>query len=593
MQSYRGKYPSRNRYGLSLESESGSSDSDCSDCELMEGSFGKLHKEWEKASMKRKSNFCRDKSGLKDQANCVNDDVHSNMDAEGEKGAEQYSEASFQRKSSTNDSTKQNSAFVPTDDRELGSSSLNSGLRCSFMESDQKSGQESFPWFKPGLMERVHASRKKATRQFRGETFTKDPSSSSSGCQSFKHADGCSSSFHDEEQISYGPSFFPNEEQGDNRYHTTRACVMGKQKKYTGERLDPQGVNLSFNCKKTNLENEDVYLFKGQQSGVTHANNERVVPSEKCEEFSWTNSSCCVSHQKAHNAGAGFMEKEKPVSEEPMVSSSRPSYEVGAECGVAPEHNVGDAFDESILCNPEVSNEELGQVDKEKPDSDRIYEFDTECAETQSKQENPCSEELKRQVIGSTADSHLRNGRDPIHAQSDVVIPNVQNDIISKREKLKETVEYRRAMEEEWASRKRQLQIQAEEAQRLRKKRRAETIRLIEMERRQKQRLEEIRETQKKDEENMNLKEQLRVEVRKELHRLETTCIDMASLLRALGIHVGGNFHPLSNEVHAAYKRALLRFHPDRASKTDIRQQVEAEEKFKLISRMKEKFLLN
>jgi len=43
--------------------------------------------------------------------------------------------------------------------------------------------------------------------------------------------------------------------------------------------------------------------------------------------------------------------------------------------------------------------------------------------------------------------------------------------------------------------------------------------------------------------------------------------------------------------VHTAYKRALLRFHPDRASKTDIRQQVEAEEKFKLISRMKEKFL--
>lgn len=34
-------------------------------------------------------------------------------------------------------------------------------------------------------------------------------------------------------------------------------------------------------------------------------------------------------------------------------------------------------------------------------------------------------------------------------------------------------------------------------------------------------------------------------------------------------------------QVHAAYKRALLRFHPDRKSKTDVRQQVEAEEKFK------------
>lgn len=45
-------------------------------------------------------------------------------------------------------------------------------------------------------------------------------------------------------------------------------------------------------------------------------------------------------------------------------------------------------------------------------------------------------------------------------------------------------------------------------------------------------------------------------------------------------------------QVHSAYKRALFRFHPDRASRNDIRQQVEAEEKFKLISRMKEKFLL-
>ena len=51
--------------------------------------------------------------------------------------------------------------------------------------------------------------------------------------------------------------------------------------------------------------------------------------------------------------------------------------------------------------------------------------------------------------------------------------------------------------------------------------------------------------------------------------------------------------HPhLISQVHAAYKRALLKFHPDRASRTDIYHQVEAEEKFKLISRMKEKFML-
>uniref|UniRef100_A0A2P2MRV1 Uncharacterized protein MANES_01G025000 n=1 Tax=Rhizophora mucronata TaxID=61149 RepID=A0A2P2MRV1_RHIMU len=45
------------------------------------------------------------------------------------------------------------------------------------------------------------------------------------------------------------------------------------------------------------------------------------------------------------------------------------------------------------------------------------------------------------------------------------------------------------------------------------------------------------------------MKERLRGEVIKELHKLEMTCFDMASLLRGLGIHVGGGFHPLLPEV--------------------------------------------
>lgn len=47
----------------------------------------------------------------------------------------------------------------------------------------------------------------------------------------------------------------------------------------------------------------------------------------------------------------------------------------------------------------------------------------------------------------------------------------------------------------------------------------------------------------------MNLKEQLRVEIRKELNKLEMTCTDMASLLRGLGVQVGGGLFPMSPEV--------------------------------------------
>ncbi|KAK9046711.1 hypothetical protein V6N11_052592 [Hibiscus sabdariffa] len=166
---------------------------------------------------------------------------------------------------------------------------------------------------------------------------------------------------------------------------------------------------------------------------------------------------------------------------------------------------------------------------------------------------------------------------DALHDQVADAIVSCEKDMVIDREKLKETDEYKRAAEEEWASRQRELQIQAEEAQRLRKRKKAESMRVLDMERRQRQRLQEMRETQKKDEENMNLKEQLRMEVRKELSKLEISCIDMVSVLRNLGIPVGGGFYPLSNEIHEAYKRALLRFHPDRASKTDVRQQEDCE----------------
>ncbi|KAK1423200.1 hypothetical protein QVD17_18496 [Tagetes erecta] len=179
-------------------------------------------------------------------------------------------------------------------------------------------------------------------------------------------------------------------------------------------------------------------------------------------------------------------------------------------------------------------------------------------------------------------------------ATTDDDVP-VDNSIIGQREKLKETDEYKQALEQELLARQEALQIQAEEARQLRrlqKRKNAECLRLLDMERRQKQRVEEIREIQKKDEENMNLKEQYRAEVIQELKRLEVYCHDMASLLHGLGIRVGNGPVPLPHEVRAAYKRALLSFHPDRASGSDMRQQVEAEEKFKLISRMKEKFAL-
>ena len=57
----------------------------------------------------------------------------------------------------------------------------------------------------------------------------------------------------------------------------------------------------------------------------------------------------------------------------------------------------------------------------------------------------------------------------------------------------------------------------------------------------------------------MNLKEQLRVEIRKELDKLETS--DMATLLRDLGIKLGGDSDPLPHEVSWKYIYIYIYIH--------------------------------
>ncbi|XVF85761.1 hypothetical protein PTKIN_Ptkin17bG0143100 [Pterospermum kingtungense] len=301
------------------------------------------------------------------------------------------------------------------------------------------------------------------------------------------------------------------------------------------------------------------------------------------QEFSQVPSNCDPYPSDLQHGKTVPNGKEELQSKEPSMSIPKLSEEKQVDDGIAPfDFEIGTVFDESASVKTPLGGMPVGSsmnyCDREKV----AFEGSSWNNKTQIKQSFSIEEQ---------SNSKNTDERDTLNVQGVDAAVSGEKDVITDREKLKETDEYKRAEEEEWASRQRELKIQAEEAQRLRKRRKAESMRLLDMERRQKQRLEEMREIQKKDEENMSLKEQLRIEIRKELSKLELSCIDMASLLRSLGIPVAGGLRPMPNEINAAYKRALLRFHPDRAAKTDIHQQVEAEEKFKLISRMKEKFL--
>ncbi|BBN00952.1 hypothetical protein MPTK1_2g03350 [Marchantia polymorpha subsp. ruderalis] len=160
-------------------------------------------------------------------------------------------------------------------------------------------------------------------------------------------------------------------------------------------------------------------------------------------------------------------------------------------------------------------------------------------------------------------------------------------DLIALRERLKQTPEFMQADEQEWASRQQELQRQQLEAQKLRQRKRVEADRKLEMERKQKQRVQELRQNQMKAEKDMDEREQLRGQVRERLENLASRCSDLASLLRRLGVIVDGGNNPSDQQVNAAFKRALVKFHPDRVLDADPRRLVEAEETFKLINRTK------
>ncbi|PKI64454.1 uncharacterized protein LOC116211300 [Punica granatum] len=518
-----GKAPCRNRYGLSPESEDGLSESDCSDCEVLEGSFEELREQWEKAYSKRRHGSFNCRYGTEDQASTSNfhGGARTNVGVDYRDDfcpGDPISSFSTYNKDAGNLS-HDNDDHV--DFRERGCSQPDQENAC--LRSETKEQDQFVP---------VHGN---------GEETFRDKDQAHA---EHRNSSNNSMDFHCEDQSPKDAYWWFNME-GDKQDDCTGESSEESEERNTGASCPRSPV--SANC-----DDKEPDLNRSQAPGEANV-PERVLR----DRHDVSNSS---SPNETHYERAASYNEE--LLGDQSVQKSRLSDEIDETNGEID----GDLLRKSSAnCDPKESHEAA-------------------WGKPEHLVERTCS--MKDQDPFVTSTSKTKSNEETGGKGSLIT----QDSIINGREKLKETDEYRRAQEEEWASRKQQLQLQAEEAQRLRKKRRAETLRMLEMERRQKQRVEEVRKTQKKDEENMNLKEKLRAEIRKELTKLEMSCIDMPSLLRGLGIHVESSSVPL--EVHSAYKRALLRFHPDRASRNDIRQQVEAEEKFKLISRMKEKFRL-
>ncbi|XXG46529.1 hypothetical protein AAC387_Pa02g1348 [Persea americana] len=575
--------PSLNHFGLYDESESSSSESDSSDCELMEDSSGKIREQWEKAAFKktvRNSRFSfddqvsafgsssdpRDLSQVTTQENVDKEDsAQANVDKEDSAGGtncfsvEHCENAPIFSNSSKGSNERDNLSTCNT--------TYKPGGKGPFADLDHMVD---------------HISHEKAGFKGKDDEVLEEPSMGKTQLQNNGDFDQVGvSSRNKDKPMSGEDSFHDTRLQDGTCVHHSRT---GSQDKEPVSNKMPDEVGVSFGRAgfqdKEESVSEKPSCCNTQSQHEAQVNHDRASFRDKMESYPED-----ATLDNAHPEGGTWASNERTVFEdkEELVSVVSPRSKTHLQHRAQIDHDHA-----KMMMSGEAH---LGSG---QPWDETQLIDDTTGLQSEAKVilQEPCLFSTEQQEEGETPGISSMDSRNTDGvAYEESSTDGVPNNLIGEREKLKETDEFKRALEEELASRKLQLQIQAEEAQRLRKRRKAETMRLLDMERRQRQRLEEVRETQKKDEETINLKEKFRAEIREELENIELRYRDMASLLRALGVPVGGGLYPTPREINAAYKQALLRFHPDRASRSDVRQQVEAEEIFKLISRLKEKLL--
>ncbi|CAN7053598.1 hypothetical protein BRARA_G02847 [Brassica rapa] len=510
------------RFGLDSDSESDLSESDCSDCEILEGSQGEVREQWEKAFLEKMKKA--GKAGLSEEAGPSNLHCDTSFRPGFESRTEQHEQTpSFFTARNARRGKRTSSAFFGTEksgkaglSEEAGPSNFRPGCESGTYQHDQTASFFSAKNFDGG---------KGTSSTFFGTEESGKAGLSGLHCESRT------------EQHDQATSFFTARNPDGRKETSSKTSLFAEPSS-----LSP-GIQVEHERSKSPTTYSTSSKEQRKQNSVKEAEEQPDTEPVQCETSQWPGESqtkkAAKENQKKKAAEHSYT---KEVVQEEDASKSSPLHTSDGDSDTPPVLGVSNG----ARC-------ERGIGESREPITDPI----------------PSTSEQVEGLQGTA--------------------PEV--DVMLNREMLKETDEYKKAQKEEWESRQRQLHLQAEEAQRQRKRRKLANTRQLEMERRQKERVEEVRETQKKEEESMNMKEKVRAEITKTLKVLELGCFNMAALLRGLGIPVKGGISPPPQEVHAAYKRAVLKFHPDRASGGDIKQQVEAEETFKLIARMKDKFL--
>lgn len=408
--SYIEKTPCRNRYGFNPDSEDGPSESDYSDCEVLEGSFEELHEQWERTYSKQKSKSFNCRYGAEDQAST------STFHAGAYMNAGQYRNDFFR---------DQVFSFSNNDKGEEDLSRGNDAYLNTWHKEDLRKRGSSQPDKKTAWLR----SQKKGQAQFvtvNGNVQVGEETCTDKGPADAQHENSSGSSMNT-----------LNEDQGrKDSYWWFNIMGGAKQNDCAEEHHEEKDErNDEASChsssQSVNCDDEESDSYRSQVFGEANM-PKRGFPRD-CNNVIFQKESCgnsCSLNEMHEMNVAGYTEE---LLWDHLVQKSKPFDEINTG---KDGNDKGDHVEKSsINCTPIVSHEEP----QEKP----------ELLEKRS-----CSMKDQEPFVKSASTTQSSEERNVDCS------PIMQDSIINGREKLKETDEYRRAQEEEWASRQRQLQLQ-------------------------------------------------------------------------------------------------------------------------------------
>lgn len=412
---YSGKSSARNRYGLGTDSDSCPSESDFPDCELMEDSFGRVREQWEKASSRRKTDTRNGRSGIGD-ADVIFKNSPRNVDAVNDCG--QHEETSFNGKNGEEKEPPPHS--VP---RENVNSSCDHHYGKQTCKEDDGCGLESI--LKTPLP-------RDEDDPHSGNAFAEGPSCNAKFFNS-SHFGGVSSSFR-EEQCPKEPSSFTCQEKTGQVNHVEKD-FQDRPRTVPGEPC---------------LSKEDSYAAKANLSEPFISHLKDFVRSQRGRTGSSSEDT-----EKIHQKTSSIFSAEKEIA-----SERTSTFESGLSAKNV-SHTSSPNIVEDGLVHGRTSLQKNSSRGMESGDGNVCF-----LDNFQHSHKNPFvfsnMDGLQTgETVKSTDNSQQKNEKhDLLEGKVGEAGANVEDCMISEREKLKETDEYKRAIEEEWASRQRALQIQ-------------------------------------------------------------------------------------------------------------------------------------